>query len=247
MTQRLNIPGRIADQWQNHGRVNNLEWHRLRFADRTYTGAHTKITSWADDDDYQQVVVVKGGSNTNKPGDQGNICGWSMESIGFKAPYFSTGYLQPIYFCLKVGTAPTATSNTVVMLGLTTNLAAHPAHNSSHIGLHYDASGGPDVRAGCVYNSGGTDSGARPGVSRVWGIQTVGPPNNILAVEATGCDNSNDYDIMKRQTRSGFQPASDADWHFFVHVGRSNTAAGDQTIKFKAFVAMGSRSKVWFP
>jgi hypothetical protein len=170
-----------------------------------------------------------------------------MESIGFKAPYYTTDYLQPIYFCLKVGTAPTATSNTVVMLGLTTNLGAHPAHNSHHIGLHYDASGGPDVRAGNLYNGAGTDSGARPGVDRVWGVMTAGPDNNVLAVEATGCNSSNAYDIMKRQTRSGYQPGAAAPWHFFVHVGRSNTAAGDQTIKFKAFVALGSRSKVWFP
>jgi len=248
------IPGRIAERWANHTRLDRVQWHPLVYENRTYTGSLSKINSWTTDTDgITQIIEVTGGSpSTTKPGDSGNLIGWDLSSI--QNPMMDLHAPQMCLFHMKLVANPGNGSRCVVMMGATNNMSALPTHNWSGCGLHFHKSSpGPDLRVGHVYNAAGADAGPKA-ITEVYGSMFFGPDTpgaTGSSVEAFGINSSGSYETLKRQVRSDLQYGDGSPdlWRFFIHAGKATTTSGAKTIKVQCRVAVSSivTPPTWFP
>ena len=243
MARITRTPGAISHRMVGNTRARDMKWIPLRYANRSSQGS-LDTTTWTDSADSNIIQVVNaGGTDADLPGNSGNIVYWNLK---IRDTRFDIDKPGAVYVAIEVTSAPTLTYNMYVVAGITYVAAGSmPDDQSSYVGLHYDASPGPDVRAGV--GSVTSDTTGQSGVDRMFGTRTIAPGRRLIQAEASGCNSSEVIQATKRVSGIKTVSAADSALRVFVACGRTSTHASEATIQFKVHVAFTNTSTEFFP
>jgi len=243
MARITRTPGDISRSMVGNTRVRDMKWIPLRYANRSSQGS-LDTTTWTDAIASNIIQVVNaGGTDSDLPGNSGNIVYWNLKNSDTRFDIDKPG---AVYVAIEVTSAPTLTYNMYVVAGITYVAAGSmPDDQSSYVGLHYDASPGPDVRAGV--GSVASDTAGQSGVDRMFGTLTIAPGRRLIQAEANGCNSSEVIQATKRVSGIKTVTAADSALRVFVACGRTTDHASEATIQFKVHVAFTNTSTEFFP